>query len=246
MTLGNRHGNCGFLGMGGTPYLRYSEVTWDPDSLTGNPSIEVTAPGTYNFMYESACGQRDTLNIVFNAPPDDLSYNDTVLCEGDAISFDALSGHLNVNYDWSFTPLNLQEVSIDSVYEDVLVEVTVSNDCGSEIESMNININRISASAPPLGCDLTSDLLATNDFADGVWTYEAPSNRFGLILSKRCGCEPVVDVDEYGVYHLSIPMKCVVQKIRWRSILNPTAGAEILDTAICKDYLEFDAGSFQV
>jgi gliding motility-associated-like protein len=227
----------------GTP-----SVTWSPDSLTGNPSIEVSTPGSYNFMYESSCGQRDTLSVVFNTAPEEVSFNDTVLCEGDQISFDGLSSHLTVDYDWSITSLSVQEIAIDSVYEDLLIQLTVSNDCGIETESMNLNINRISASGPDLGCNLTTELLATNDYADGVWSFNPPSSSGTADFSLNVAdLEPLVDVDEYGVYgfYYTDDLCGTVDSVEVNFVENPEI-AEFVDTpSICiKDFLEFDAGEF--
>lgn len=227
----------------GTP-----SVTWSPDSLTGNPSIEVSTPGSYNFMYESSCGQRDTLSVIFNTAPEEVTFNDTVLCVGDQISLDALSSHLAVDYDWSFTNLPLQEVTIDSVFEDMLIQLTVSNDCGTETEEMNLNINRISVSGPALGCDQTTDLLATNGYADGVWSFTSPSGTGTAGFSPAVSdLEPLVDVSEYGVYqfYYTDDLCGTVDSVEVNFEPNPDV-AELPDTdAICiKDFLELDAGEF--
>lgn len=221
-------------------------ISWTPDSLSNEPTVTAGVPGQYTFYYESACGQVDSLEIVFNAAPEDITWADTIMCLGDSISFDAGSPYIVVDYNWNIFPQNQQIRAIDSLTETTVVEVTVTNDCGSEVETATVFMNSIGATAPPIGCDQTSPIGATNAFADGSWSFIPPSNGSATFNPNASDLNPDVDVDEYGLYRFIYTDElCGYQDtVSVEFFQNPEV-APMLDTAICiKDTTWFDAGSF--
>lgn len=229
--------------------LNDAEVTWTPDSLTGDPTVSVNIPGVYEFTYESACGQIDSLDIVFNAPPEPLNWPASEIhCPGDTAYFDAGSPNLVVDYDWSFTPLQFQQTFIPDLQSNQVVTVTVSNNCGTVTDTTDIYLNRLELEAPEYGCDQTTDILATNIHGTGSWVYEAPDGSGGT-ANFSPGVDddnPDVDVDVYGTYSFvyTDDLCGFVDTVAVEFVQDPQV-LPLADTMICiKDTAFFDAGEF--
>ncbi|MFT4526533.1 MAG: subtilisin-like proprotein convertase family protein [Bacteroidia bacterium] len=182
------------------PNVPGGQITWSPDSLTGNVDIEVNLSGRYFFSFESACGQVDTLEVLMEIPPEPIVWQDTVVCKGDAVLLDAGNAGLEVDYDWSLG--NTQEQTLNVVVFDQTTTVTVdvSSDCGTESETIVISVNEIGVSSDDTQCGESTMLAAaTNLFSDGVWTYNTATGGTAQ-FDDNAALNPGIDADQYGLY----------------------------------------------
>ena len=182
------------------PDVTDPQITWSPDSLFGNVGIEVNNPGDYFFSFESACGQEDTIALVFQIAPEPVNLTDMIVCPGDDITLDAGSDGLPVVYEWNVDNQDVQIIEIDSITESMVVTVDVSSDCGTETGTVNLNMNEIDVSTDDNNCGLTTDLAtATNLYDDGSWTYETNTGGTAT-FDDQTSLTPTIEATEWGEY----------------------------------------------
>lgn len=132
VNLGNDTTICGtinqVLDAGNTGSL----YTWN--TAAASQTIPVTTGGTYAVSVElNGCFDQDTITITQGAPLTVELGNDTAICEGNSITFDA--GNPGSNYTWN-TAAGSQTITINTAGE-YIVQVSNSDGC---IESDSINL----------------------------------------------------------------------------------------------------------
>lgn len=100
---------------------------------TSESGFKVTEPGIYWVDVENSCGTvRDSIAVAFNKKPEANFWENGTICTSDVISLDVAID--NGTYLW-------QDGSVDSVFnvsESGLYSVTVSNSCGTAMDSIEV------------------------------------------------------------------------------------------------------------
>ncbi|MFT5919024.1 MAG: subtilisin-like proprotein convertase family protein [Granulosicoccus sp.] len=224
-------------------------LSWAPDSLVGNPTVTVNEPGLIEFIYESACGQSDTMEVFFNSAPDEVVWEDALVCIGEEITLGAGNEGLLVEYNWSPSILsNNNSSETFSTETGFTVSVEVTNDCGTVSESAEITVNQIAADADsPIGCDQTIGLNGENLFdTGGEWSYTTSTGGTADFSSSATDLSPEVEVTEYGVYNFTYTEdQCdYTDEVMVEFSPGPRIAATFNDTICIKDTVYFDAGEF--
>jgi subtilisin-like proprotein convertase family protein len=153
-------------------------ISFSPNDTTQSPSVTVTEPGPYTFIYESDyCGQKDTMEVFFRLTPQDVVFNDTIICPGDTLTFDALNVEVGPDYLWTPGGSTGQTFSLNNIQQSTQVSVSISNECGTADGSADITVNIVDIATSIevcLGTD--ASLNANNVLTGGVWSYEGPGD----------------------------------------------------------------------
>ncbi len=170
------------------------QYTWQ-DGSTGN-EYTIATGGYYQVILDNgACETSDQLMVHSVEPPGSFSLGrDTVICQGEILSFSA--DIINVDYVWQDGSTNsfLEVTSSDSV------SLTISNDCGSVSDTVFVAV----ISPPPdfnLGPDTTlcpgesillqapstTDMIYWQDGSHGLSLLADKAQIYSLTLSNQCG-----------------------------------------------------------
>lgn len=151
-------------------------IVFSPNDTTQSPAVTVDEPGLYTFIYESDyCGQKDTMEVFFRLTPQDVVFNDTTICPGDTLSFDALNVEVGPDYLW--TPGNSigQTFTLENIQQSTTVTVSISNECGEAEGTADITVNLIEVATSIEVCLGTeASLNANNVLTGGTWSYDGP------------------------------------------------------------------------
>jgi gliding motility-associated-like protein len=192
------------------PGINNVNYLWQ-DGSTDN-SFNATQAGLIILTVSNSCGvATDSLNIVFSNNGPDVNLGPNVLaCEGDVVTL--MSDISGVNYLWQ----DGSTASSFSTSSSGLYYLQVSNNCGVDIDSVNVDIN----GTPPdteLGSDTTlckgntlvlsstADPGTTLQWQDGsslpTYMVTAPGS-YSLFESNHCG----VHADTVEVNYLDPPI----------------------------------------
>ena len=151
-------------------------VSFSPDNLNQAPTATVSAPGLYTFIYQSDyCGQRDTMEVFFRLIPQSPTFNDTIICPGASLTFDALNAEVGPNYNWTPDSSSSQTLTLDNIQQNTQVTVSVENECGTATETANVTVNEIDLVTSLEVCLGTeAGLVANNVLTGGTWTATGP------------------------------------------------------------------------
>ena len=131
-------------------------------------SIQVPATGYYNVeVTKNGCTSYDTVHVTLKDVPEIFLGNDTIICEGESVTFDAFYSQ-NATYLW-------HDGSVNSTYtatQSETVSVTVSLNGCSTFESVVVTVNPI----PEINLDDTyklceGDDVTLNAFYSNTATY---------------------------------------------------------------------------
>lgn len=209
LNLGNDQSLCAGEVITLDPGILGVDYSWQDGST--NTSLDVTQGGEYILIISNACGTNtDTIHIVeSNVGPDVDLGPDILACEGEVV--DLVSNIGGVDFLW-------QDGSTDDqlqVTNSGLYYVEVSNNCGVDIDSVNVVIDGV-APDTDLGqdttlCEGTSLLLSStadvgtsivwNDGSTGTsFTIQTPGT-YTLSESNHCG----ENIDSIKIDFLSAP-----------------------------------------
>lgn len=143
-------------------------------TITANEFI-VTQPGTYTFEYgNEGCLQSDEIIVEFEARPEYLYPNDTILCRSDTIYLTAGNGWNEVLWNDSIADNSL--AAIAGTY--ILWATT-----GACSISDTITINAINSPHIELGNDTTlceNSMLSIQTEIPGIWNGTTPSSTINI------------------------------------------------------------------
>jgi len=177
-------------------------IEWSDGSV--NSQFLVNGPGTYYATITNSCGSNaDTIDVAALPPAPVVNLGiDQSLCPGEVITLDP--GVSNATYLWQDGSTN---PSFNATQAGLII-LTVSNSCGSDIDSMNISISTngpvVNLGPDVLGCEgdvvtLTSDISGVNYlWQDGSTSSSFSTSSSGLYylqVSNNCG----VDIDSVNV-----------------------------------------------
>jgi len=153
-------------------------ITFSPNDTTQSPSVSVSEPGPYSFIYESEyCGQKDTMEVYFRLTPQDVVFNDTIICPGDTLSFDALNVDVGPDYLWTPGGSTGQTFTLENIQQNTTVTVAISNECGDAEGTADITVNLIDiASSIEVCLGTEASLNASNVITGGTWSYDGPGD----------------------------------------------------------------------
>jgi gliding motility-associated-like protein len=154
--------------------------TWNNGS--SNSSITVTDDGTYSLTISNACGMAtDSVIILLSPAIPDLEFGpDISICTGDTTVLSP--GISNVNYLWQ------NGMTTDSfiITGSGLIELTISNFCGSNTDSLMVN--EISNPILELGNDTVAcegeTILLSPGIADVNYLWSDGSSNSSLLLTS--------------------------------------------------------------
>jgi gliding motility-associated-like protein len=182
------------------------DIEWSDGS--SNPDFVINGAGTYFASISNACGiSSDTIHVIQLAaiPPLDLG-PDIPLCPGEQITL--TPGITGVDYVW-------QDGSTGNSFladHDQLVVLTITNDCGTETDSINITLNntgpQVDLGPDFLGCigdsvTLNSNIANVNflwqDGSTNPSFTASISGQYYVQVSNACGIDTdTVNVDIHG------------------------------------------------
>lgn len=182
------------------------DILWSDGS--DNADLIVNVAGTYYASISNACGvSTDTVHVSSLAPIPTLDLGpDIPLCPGEQTTLSpAING---VNYLW-------QDGSTGNSFladHDQLIVLTISNQCGTETDSLNIYLSTIGPDvdlgADYLGCDgdtvtLSSNIANVNflwqDGSTNSSYIATSSGEYYLQVSNACGSDTdTIQVDIHG------------------------------------------------
>ena len=164
----------------------FETYIWQNGSVS--PSITVSTPGLYSVTVtdDFGCENSDEVEItILNAPIIDLG-SDTIICEGDNVT---LTANFEVStFIWSTG----QSVASIVVGNADVYSVTVSNNCGYFIDTIDIGIY------PTISFDLGVDI----DMCVGDTATLDPGDLGVSYLWSTGSTNQVIDVTQAGLYFL--------------------------------------------
>lgn len=169
-----------------------STYMWSTGDTTRR--ITVSDEGTYYVDIENPCGfYRDSINVIL-ADPVSLSLgNDTVGCEGDSLVLDATNPFST--YDWSTGDTS----STITVFESGKYYVTVTNACGSRVDSVHVTFLDV----PVFDLDTVFRCVNTQSI-----TVEAPDGVNQTYTWSTGETTKRIEVSSEGYYWLTIDNGC--------------------------------------
>ena len=173
-----------------------SEYIWQ-DGFDG-AVYTVSQSGYYEVGVEGYCGETGTsgVNIVFEDTPTVELGNDTIICEGEVLSFDVTAPFIN-EYEW-------QDGSTSPTYEISQTGnyiVTLVSNCVTLTDNINVSVVPIQVVDVELGNDT---LLCPGELLslDGTWSG-------GIQYTWQDGSTtPTYTVSETGLYEVQILGAC--------------------------------------
>ncbi len=131
---------------------------WQDNST--NPTYVVTGPGLYWVeIDDGACIARDSINVVFSAPPLVTLTPDTSICSGQNVTLTASGGS---SYLWS-TSATTSSITVSPAAATMYSVIVTGNTC-STIDSVLV------IPLPPISATATSANVTCNGAADGSAT----------------------------------------------------------------------------
>jgi gliding motility-associated-like protein len=192
---------------------------WQDNSI--NTTYTATQTGVYSLEVSNICGEdSDTIYIEFNSPPIVFLGNDTIICSDETIVLETTA--TLCNYLWQDGSTN----SSYSISQTGLYWLEVSNDCGLDIDSIQVTIQPIPIIQ--LGNDTT--------LCEGTMLTLEPSIQNEDIIWQDGSIESNYIVDQTGVYFCTVSSdNCSTSDTIIVSVLAPPNVNLGSDTIICED-----------
>ena len=178
-------------------------VSFSPDEFSYTPTVTLSGPGDYKFIYESDyCGQKDSAVVTILPEPQPVTLLDQTVCPGATLNFDAENENIGATYNWTPGDSTQQVFVLDSVVEATAVEVTITNVCGTASGSAMVTVETLSVTGP-------TDELCVADVADldvqfsttgGIWTFVGPSGANASFDADATDPSPEVSVTQDGEF----------------------------------------------
>jgi|GEM_PF-896977 len=160
------------------------------DNASTSPTRTVTASGTYHVtVINGACSASDTITVTFNQNPTVSLGNDTSVCDGTSVTFNA--GNTGATYLWSnaATTQSITTSTAGTYY----VAVTAANNCvGQDTVILTVNDNPI--------VDLGND---TAICAGNVLELDA-TNSGATYLWDDASTSATLNIDASGTYSVTV------------------------------------------
>lgn len=163
-----------------------------------NAAFTVTQPGTFWVKVTSAnCGTigmaTDTINVTYSLimPTVNLG-NDTVLCQGGTLTLNATTP--NAAYLWQDNSTN----PTFYVMQQGLFWVTVTNNCGTTADTINLNYN-----TPPT-VNLGNDIILCQ--GENLTLNATTTN--ATYLWQNSSTNPIFNITESGIYYVKVINNC--------------------------------------
>ena len=159
-----------------------SNISFD-DETSLNPGFQSSEPGEYIIYFEDTlCDVNENFNIIFIAEPQ-TQINDTLLCIGENYSLQAEIQPQNSSYYWN----NGETETFISINQTGTYYITVSNNCGSYIDSAHVLFYECDLEAPNVftpNDDQVNDSFQLINH-QGINTFQcAIYNRWGNLMGK--------------------------------------------------------------
>ena len=173
-------------------------TSWNPGD---SPDLDLTISdsGIYTITATNGCGADSDSLELFLTPIPSISFQSGAICDGSPFLLDPIANDDDsYMYDWSDGLPSDPEVEVSSPGE---YTVTVSNECGSDTESVQVSEIPVPAAELDdlLVCDqgtTTLDPIATDD----------PS--FSYEWTGVSSIDPTVEITETGTYSVTVSNDC--------------------------------------
>jgi len=181
VNLGPDINSTSFCAVTLAPTNSYREYLWS-DNSTG-PTLSVNSGGKYWVKVKNNFGIESSDTIIVSYP--DFSINDSIICEGNSITWDTHLSNSNYSFQW-------QDNSNDSVYTitqsgNYYVKITDSFSCSATSDTVKINVdtfaNTVSLGNDTSLCAGNLITLTSGATAASSYTWSDGSHNTSLLIN---------------------------------------------------------------